>query len=158
FARLNVTFDKPDEDVRTSAKKDPWNYWTFRLSANANINGQQLQTSKNYNFNASANRTTDNWKFAFNNFGNENLNSFTLDDGSLVKSSTRSWSSNTLLVKSVSAHWSLGGTFTVSRSSFNNEERVVKVAPGVEYDVFPYKESTKRSLTILYTVGASHYT
>jgi hypothetical protein len=48
-------------------------------------------------------------------------------------------------------------TGSLSGSSFSNEERVVQFAPGVEFDVFPYKESTKRSLTFQYTVGGAHY-
>ena len=40
---------------------------------------------------------------------------------------------------------------------FRTKNGSLDVAPGIEYDIFPYKESTKRSLTIQYTVGGAHY-
>ncbi len=40
------------------------------------------------------------------------------------------------------------------KSSYDNTDLSVRVAPGVEYDFFPYSESTKRSITLRYSVGA----
>ncbi len=156
-SQLDVTFKKPDTETQTTAKRDPWNYWLFNVNANTNFSGQQLTKSLFYGFNTSANRTTNNWKFSFNGNSNENRNTFILDDGSKVVSSTRGWSAGQLLVKSVSPHWSLGGTASVSRSTYSNENRLYQFAPGIEYDVFPYTESTRRLLTFLYTAGMNRY-
>jgi len=156
-AHLNVTFDQPAGDARTTPKQDPWNFWLFQLNANGNLNGQALTSSASYSFNVSANRTTDKWKINFSGNTNQNRNVFSLDDGSTVRSLTSSWSANQLIVKSVNAHWSIGGTAAASRSTFSNENRDYRLAPGVEFDVFPYSQSTRRILTVLYTVGVSHY-
>ena len=48
-------------------------------------------------------------------------------------------------------------TASVSGSSFSNEERVIQFAPGVEHDIFPASESTKRSLTIQHRRGLAYY-
>jgi hypothetical protein len=156
-ARLNVTFTTPEGGAQTTATKDPWNYWLFQLNANGNFNGQQSNSSLSYYANVSANRTTDAWKVSFNGSSNENRNRFVLDDGSTVKSATRGWSVNQLVVKSLNAHWSVGGSVSASASTYSNERRDYRVAPGIEFDVFPYRISTRRILTFLYTVGASHY-
>jgi len=42
----------------------------------------------------------------------------------------------------------------VSHSSFSNNDRTINFAPGIEYDFFPYSESTRRSLTVQYSVGS----
>jgi hypothetical protein len=46
---------------------------------------------------------------------------------------------------------------SVASSTFSNEKRVARVASGIEYDIFPYGESTRRSLTIQYMVGHARY-
>ena len=53
--------------------------------------------------------------------------------------------------------WSFGGKASVSHSTFSNEAHTVSVSPGIEYDVFPYSESTRRSLTFQYSIGATSY-
>jgi hypothetical protein len=156
-SRLDVTFTPPEGGAQTTAKKDRWNYWVFQINGNSNFNGQQSNSSLSYFVNVSANRTTDAWKVSFTSSANENHGTFILDDGSMVKSFTRGWGFGQLVVKSVSAHWSIGGTVSESRSTFSNERRDYRVAPGIEFDVFPYAESTRRILTFLYTIGASHY-
>ena len=132
-----MVFKKPAEDAPKTPTKDPWNYWVFQLSGNTNFNGEASTKSLSYNLNGSASRMTDRWKINFNANSNKNSNTFYLDDGSTVKSATRSWSDYSQAVKSLNGHWSIGGTATVSHSSYSNENRVYKLAPGIEYDFFP---------------------
>src|SRR6185503_13885728 len=67
------------------------------------------------------------------------------------------WSVNGLVIKSLGPHWSSAITSAITASSFSNSKRVVRVTPGIEYDIFPYSESSKRSLTLQYNVGGAHY-
>jgi hypothetical protein len=48
---------------------------------------------------------------------------------------------------------------SVSSETFRNFALKTRVAPGIEYDFFPYAESTRRMLTLQYTVGhdVHHY-
>jgi hypothetical protein len=157
---LDVTWQEPQLRVASRTRvppKDPWNFWVFHLGVNGNVNGEQLNSSHNYSGNASANRTTDNWKINVQGNGDTNGNYFVLDDGTTIKSATHAWNLNTLIVKSKGPHWSLGGRASVSRSTYSNQDRAYQVAPGFEYNVFPYVLSTRKSLTVLYTIGASHY-
>jgi hypothetical protein len=156
--QLDVTFKKSGSDSASPQQQaDPWNYWIFRVGVDSYGNGEVSNVSRSFYFNTSANRTTENWKIRIGGFRALNKNTFDLGDGEIVKSSISEWSADTLIVKSVTGHFSLGLTGSVSGSSFSNEERVAQFAPGIEYDIFPYKESTKRSLTIQYTVGGAHY-
>jgi hypothetical protein len=154
--QLDVTYTGSSSKTPAAAR-DPWNYWIFRVGMNSYGNGELSNASRSFYFNGSANRTTENWKLRFGINRSLDRSTFDLEDGETVKSSLSNWSVDSLVVKSVTGHFSIGMTASMSGSSFSNEERVVDVAPGIEYDIFPYKESTKRSLTIQYTVGGAHY-
>jgi hypothetical protein len=156
--QLDVTFKRPTGAAATPAtQRDPWNYWIFRLGVDSYGNGEQSTVSRSFYLNASARRTTDNWKIQIGGYRSLNKDSFDLGDGETVKSRLSSWGSDSLVVKSLTGHWSLGLTASVSGSTFSNEELVGQFAVGPEYDIFPYAESTKRSLTIQYTAGPAFY-
>jgi hypothetical protein len=106
----------------------------------------------------SANRTTEAWKVRFSASRGVSTNSFTLEDEHrTIDSRFENWNVDTLIVKSLGPRWSVGMTSSVVGSTFSNSKRVSRIAPGIEYDIFPYSESSRRSLTIQYTVGGAHY-
>ena len=153
--QLDVTWKKPAEASQTSATKDPWNFWVFRLNLNGNLNGERSSTSGAYRVNASANRTTDRWKVNLNANGNYNANRFEVGDDEIVTSVSEGWNLNALAVKSLGPKWSIGGRASAGHSSFSNNQRSYTVAPGIEYDFFPYSESARRSVTLQYSAGIS---
>ncbi len=74
-----------------------------------------------------------------------------------MNSRRNSQSLNGLVVKSLGPQWSLGVRGEVGQSSFSNIDRAFIVSPGIEYDFFPYSESSRRSLVIQYSVGPARY-
>jgi hypothetical protein len=158
--QLDVQWLKPEaaEAAKTVAK-DPWNYWVFRTNLSGNRDGEESTSFSLYRASFSANRTTEQWKISFSTSGNYNKSEFDLgeEDGGIVKSTSDSWSVDSLIVKSLGPNWSIGGRASVSHSSFSNNDKVFTLAPGLEFNVFPYSESSRRSLTLLYTLGVSHY-
>jgi hypothetical protein len=42
-------------------------------------------------------------------------------------------------------------------STYSNARRIARVDPGIEFDWFPYSESSRRSLTFIYSVGTARY-
>lgn len=153
LASLDVTFTPPAA-AAAEPEKDPWNFWVFRTSVNGNLGGERSNKNRSYRLNLSANRVTENWKINLSTNGNYNENTFEIDDeGTTIKSVSRTWGVNTLAVKSLGEHWSAGLRGTLSGSTFNNQDYVFRLAPGIEYDVFPYAESTRRSWTFLYSAG-----
>jgi hypothetical protein len=158
--QLDVQWQKPEAAGAGPATptKDPWNYWVFRTNFGGNRDGEQSTNSSSYRMSFSANRTTEQWKISFSTSGNYNKSEFDLgEDGGLIKSTSHSWSVDSLIVKSLGPRWSVGGRSSLSHSSYSNSDKVFTFAPGVEYSVFPYSESSRRSLTMLYTVGVSRY-
>lgn len=142
---------------QTMAADDPWNYWVFRTTFNLNLNGEATSSFANLNANQSANRTTAAWKLNFNSGVNYNEGKFELGDGQTFRSFRRGWNVHGLAVKSMGEHWSFGGKAGASRSSFNNQKLNVRVAPGFEYNVFPYSQSTERQLTVQWTTGVNRF-
>ncbi len=147
----------PGRPAQTTAADDLWNFWVFRTNINVNLSGEATSDFKNINANESANRTTDAWKFNINAGTNYSESRFDLSDGESFVSTRRGWNVNGLVVKSLTDHWSLGGKAGASRSTFLNQKLAARVAPGVEYNVFPYNQSTARSLTLQWTAGIDHY-
>jgi hypothetical protein len=143
--------------AQTTAADDPWNFWVFRTNFNLNLNGEATTKFANVNANQSINRTTDAWKLNFNAGVNYNHGRYDLGDGEIFRSFRRGWNVNGLAVKSMGEHWSLGGKAGVSRSSFNNQRLNVRVAPGIEYNVFPYSKSTERQWTVQWTTGVNRF-
>ena len=151
---LGVTFAAPSVGAAPAAPTvDPWNYWVYSLSANGNTSRERQQQFSSLRGNVSADRVTEAWKI--NLSGNENYNEskFRLDDTTEFATIRRSYGLNALVVKSLTAHWSAGVRAGASSSSFLNQKRAYRFTPSVEWDLFPYKESTRHQLRLEYGVG-----
>ena len=135
---------------------DPWNFWVMRLSLNGQIGGEDRRSNYNVRFTGSANRTTEAWKIRFSSNFRHDERKFILNDGSESVGTTRSWTFLHQTVKSLGDHWGLSGKAAVWQESFTNQDLVVIGAPGIEYNIFPYSESSRRVFTLTYEVGVAH--
>lgn len=151
--QLNITWTAPDAASSTTATRDPWSYWVFNMRASGNANGERSSSSVSHNLFVSANRTTAGLKASMNASGNTQKSRFDLDEGETVTSRRHSWGVNGRLIKSLGPRWSAGATGSVSHSSFSNLDRAMAFAPAIEFNVFPYAESSRRSLTMHYAAG-----
>ncbi len=52
-------------------------------------------------------------------------------------------------------HWGMGGRASVTANTFDNTDSKASLQPTIEYNIFPYSESSRRQLTLQYHVGAS---
>jgi hypothetical protein len=156
-SRLHITFAAPPAAAATAdPTKDPWNLWVFRLNFGGSFNGEQSNTSRSLRGSASANRTTDAWKFSFSSSTGYSESTFQLsetDETETFKTVSRNADASGLAVKSLTQHWSAGIVGNASASTFLNYDLRLRVAPGLEYNFFPYSQSTRRMLTLQYTVG-----
>lgn len=131
---------------------DPWNYWTFRVSLNGSIEGEETQSGRSVRGSASANRTTEKLKLEFGVFGRYSRDEFELDDSTTFINTTENYSADVLSVWSIDDHWSAGFSVDADRSTRSNTDLAVSGGPAVEYNIFPYQESTRKKLTLLYTL------
>ena len=156
---MDVTFTRPGAAEPAAARKDQhdiWNYWVYRFGANFYQSGEQATWSSSYGLNGSANRTTENWKIRLSVSRSLSESEFEVEDD-IITSRLSDWSVDALIVKSLGPNWSWAIISSVTGSTFSNAEMVRRFTPGIEYDIFPYADSTRRSLTLQYTAGYAHY-
>lgn len=151
--RLKVTFDAPKDTAAAASVRDPWDFWAFRVGISGAFEGQESGNERRMRGFLSANRTTDAWKLIFSASGNYGQEEFVLEEGDIYTSVSRNTDANALVAKSLTEHWSLGAVGALQSSIFSNYELRTRAAAGPEYNVFPYSESTRRILALLYTVG-----
>ena len=146
---IDVSFSQPvSEEVST----DNWDSWVFRTSVNGFLNGQRSYSSNRIFGTVSANRITSDWKIDLDYDYSYNLDRFLIEDET-INSINKSQSFNSLIVKSLNDHWSVGGKARIRSSSFSNYRLKIQAMPGIEYDIYPYSESSTRQLRLLYTAG-----
>lgn len=146
---MNISFSEPLTGTVTT---DKWDSWVYRTSFSGWYDGQQTYKSTNLYGNVSASRVTE--KLKINLTGRYSYGTQKFDvDKEIIKSDNNSKSFNALVVKSISNHWSYGGSVYLGSSSYSNYRFSGSILPGIEYDLFPYSESTRRQLRILYSAG-----
>ncbi|MFA5819284.1 MAG: hypothetical protein WC854_08405 [Bacteroidales bacterium] len=147
---MNISFSEPLSETVSS---DNWNSWVYSASLYAYSSGQ-----KTYNYGymygtLSANRITEKSKFQ-SSIGIDLQNNKNVYLDTLVyRSSSHNEYLDLSYVKSINDHWSAGGSTNIQISSYSNYDLNVKIMPGIEYDIFPYSESTRHQLRLLYKVG-----
>jgi hypothetical protein len=146
---MKISFTEPLSETVTT---DKWNSWVFSTSINGFLDGQQLTKSTQLFGNISANRITKDWKINMSAAYSYSEDNYEIDTSTYI-SDNNSKSFNALIVRSISDHWSYGGTVYVGSSSFSNLKLTSSFMPGIEYDIFPYSESTRRQFRLLYTIG-----
>lgn len=151
-ARLQLQFDTAGESPVLPVA-DRWNFWVYRIGGNGDFEGEESTSERAVSAFFSANRTTDTWKIALNGFGNYRLERFDLEEQGTLTAVRRNYDARALVARSLTRHWSVGGTAAMASSTFTNYDFRARVAPALEYNIFPYAESTRRVLTLLYTVG-----
>lgn len=152
--RLRLTYQAPEGGGAGPETKptDPWNLWVFTTSVNVNMNGESQSSSSNYSGQLSARRVTEKWKFSASFRGSRSTSRYELDEETF-RSRTSRYTFSSLLVRSIGDHWSLGMDLNGRRSTVDNYDLFIRVAPGIEMNLFPYKESTRRQLVFVYSVG-----
>jgi hypothetical protein len=140
------------DQVSPTAVVDPWNFWVFSLNATSFLNGQESYRSQMWFASFSAVRITPEWKIRLALNGTYEKDHYDYQDY-IYDSSLNSQSVTGLVVRSLDDHWSVGSYFSVHGSSFSNTKLDFRLSPAVEYDIFPYSESTKRQLRVLYRLG-----
>lgn len=146
-----------EEAAPATAEEDPWNFWTFRVRGNANLDADDRTQFYRLSAGVSADRITEGLKLEFGLGGSYNESEFEINDTTSVTSLRRSYDLNALTVWSLSEHWSVGARGRASHSTFSNQDLAFLIAPALEYNIYPYSESTRRQFSILYAAGVQHF-
>lgn len=148
--RLQITYQAATATAPVGPVHDPWNLWSFNLSLYSFLQGEQLQHFSYFNGSISANRTAQNVKLNFRISGSYNRSSQELSSGTYVYT-TKNYSASQFAVWSVGPRWSIGLRSAENTSTFYNQDLATHSGPAIEYDLYPYDQSTRRQLTIRYS-------
>jgi hypothetical protein len=158
-ARLTVAVEPVagSETGQQEQPDDPWNNWTVEIYADGSADFESRQESFDTRYGAYVNRVTEDWKIQLRPFFNYNYDRFKREAGTITSTSRRDGFTS-YVVRSISPHWSVGGFGDVFTSTFDNVDMRYRLMPAVEYSVYPYREATRRQLTVAYRIGGSHVT
>jgi hypothetical protein len=141
------------EKVRPTDVVDPWKFWVFSLSAGADLEKESQRSETSLEFNLSANKVTPEMKLQLGLWVQFDKEHYEYQDETITgRRENASFSG--LFVKSLGEHWSAGVFVEAGSSSYENIDFSILPAPAIEYDLFPYSESTRRQLRFLYRIGA----
>ena len=138
--------------LQPTAVKDKWNFWVFSLSLDGDIDGEKYRSSRSIELNFSANRVTPELKIRMGISGEFDEREFKYEDETII-STYKDFNFSALGVKSIGEHWSIGGWFEISSSTYSNLKALYTIAPAIEFNLFPYEISTRRQLRFLYKIG-----
>lgn len=147
---LNISFSEP---LSQTISTDKWNSWVVRSSIYGYLQGEKTYKSKYLSGSLGISRITEDWKINISSSLSRSDSKYIISDTSEISGYNSSKSVRSLIVKSLNDHWSAGGNLNVGSSSYSNEQYYFSIMPGIEYDLFPYSESTRHQLRILYTAG-----
>ena len=138
--------------LRPTAVEDPWKFWVFSVNADGRFRGESSQIFRSLDMNLSANKITPDIKIRLGLSADFDYQKYDHEDEIIVsKQDQKNFSG--MVVKSINDHWSVGGWAEAEFSTYGNVDLHLNVAPAVEYNFFPYSESTRRQLFLRYRVG-----
>jgi hypothetical protein len=153
---LTIDVESDDEAAARQPGRDPWNFWVFSLGADFMHQAEETSRESNWEFDATADRVTDNWKISFGVGIEEETERFDLDEENPLEVTRRQRRVDWFLGKSINSHWSIGVEGDLVSSTFNNVDLQAVASPAVEFNVFPYEQYATRQLRISYGAGVEH--
>lgn len=156
--RIAIMYEGPGEEERETLapEDDPWNFWVFELRVGGSFEGEERQRELSLDGSAEASRITEDLKVELETEARWNEDRFELSDRTEV-STTRSYSSEALVVWSLGPHWSAGGQASARTSTRDNQDLTLRAGPALEYSIYPYAESTRRQIVLQYRIGVASF-
>ncbi len=150
-SKIQIDFDD-SEAIEAQPVDDPWNFWVFRINGNGYVSSEASRDIFQYSSSVSADRVTEEMRIQTQVYGNRDLRRFK-DEGETIESNSQQAGAWASFVRSLTDHWSLGVSGSTNTSSFNNIDLGVSTGPALEYNIYPYDESTRREFTFAYRLS-----
>ncbi|PIP78374.1 MAG: hypothetical protein COW85_04380 [Ignavibacteria bacterium CG22_combo_CG10-13_8_21_14_all_37_15] len=152
WEKLNISY----KNEKTNLFVDKWNNWVFKLNINSYLQGEKASSYTSVYGNFSIKKITEEMKISFSLNESYGENKFDIGD-QILFSLSRSQSVNSSVILSAGDHWSYGGYAALSNSTYSNKKSQIYLAPGIEYNLFPYNQSTRKQLRFLYRISENYY-
>lgn len=158
FDNIEIQYKEPLATDTKEEVTDKWNSWVYSMSLNGWLNGQSNYKSLNMYGNISARKVTEKWKISLSLNGDLNRDKFVIDyddnDAPIYfVSETSGYGFYTYAIKAINDHWSIGASNDITTSTYSNIRMANDLSMALEYNLYPYEESTKRQLRFIYQPG-----
>ncbi|MFP3859542.1 MAG: hypothetical protein ACLFUW_01860 [Bacteroidales bacterium] len=150
--QVNDTIDTEDTN---DEQKDPWRRWVFEIYGGGYFDSEQTRNSTHIRYGFYADKVTEDWKIRARPYFNYNERNYEIED-STVTTITHRDGFHGYLIKSLSDHWGVGTFNNILSSTFHNMDFQLELSPAIEYSFFPYKEASKRAITIAYKLDYAY--
>jgi len=147
--RIAVDYARPEGPAEG---RDRWNSWLFSLSGSGYLTGEETYLNGMADLSVSASRVTPGSKVRLGLTVDASKTEYELEE-EVITGTRSSWDASGLYVKSLGEHWSAGAYLEAESSLYSNIDLRLTAAPAIEYNVFPYSQSTRRQLRILYRLA-----
>jgi hypothetical protein len=151
---VQIEYSPDEQRLGGPPASDPWHGWVFSTQASGFVTGQSSSRSGALNLAQSIERVLATWKIGVSASGSYREDRYTLSDQSRLLSIARNGEARGRIVVGLGGHWSSIVLGRVYSSSFDNIDVLTGAGPGLEFNVFPYAQSTRRELRIDYTAQA----
>jgi hypothetical protein len=154
FTEVDITSNSIQ---RAEQVVDNWNNWVFELSTTPRYTGEASYKTLTMNNSIDITKITPDIKIEVGFSQSFTNTKYINSDNStrLVNKSSNGMSN--LIVKSLSQHWSVGAKVNLSAETFSNYKFKSEVMPAIEWNLYPYSESTQRQMRFLYSIGYGYY-
>ena len=133
--------------------RDPWRAWVFSIRGSGSIQAEETNRESEWSSSVSADRVTERWKVSFGANTDTSWEEFDLDEEEPLSVTRREYGVDFFVARSLGPHWSLGLDGGAESSTFGNVTFSGRLAPAIEYSVFPYAEYATRQLRLQYSLG-----
>lgn len=140
------------EKVKPTDVVDLWKFWVFSLSAGGDVELESQRSETTFEVDLSANKVTPDIKLRLGLWARFDRESYDYQDKTIT-GRRENGSVSGLFVKSLGEHWSAGVFVDAESSTYENIDFSLRATPALEYDLFPYSESTRRQLRFMYRIG-----
>lgn len=154
---LNYEVPEGQEEITTEVD-DPWNFWVFEIYAGSlQLDLESNQQEFDSRWGLYADHVTEDWKIRLRPYFNyEYVEIEQSDESEPVTSSQHRHGFESYAIKSLSDHWSAGIFGNYETRQDRNYRHRFRFNPGIEYNIFPYQQATRKSITFTYQMGYAY--
>ncbi len=154
--RMKITYtDGNDDDNLSGNTDDDWDSWIFRTGLNTSLSGQQTAKHGNIGSSISISRVTEESKIYLYAAFSYSESNYDYGD-TKINSISRRQNISASYIGSISGSWSWGLWSSLTKSTYSNLNLAFSIAPGVEFNFFPYSEANQRQFRVEYRVNLNY--
>lgn len=146
---ITINFNSKDKPKRI---KDKWNNWLFNIMLNFSQSGETSYKHMYLNYSLNATRVTEKNRINLYYTNYKRITEYIIDNEK-IKSDINIYRFKSIYVHGMNEHFSIGGELKVDSSSYYNMKKRFKIAPAIEYNIFPYSKASTKIFRINYSLG-----